>query len=131
MASAKTCDDFAGSSDCRRRSASFENIVGLGDAPETDRDILQRRVVLLGGIGCGRIVLDSHEKVQGALREALATLRQVRKPAGILATNIDDVCRYRDWSYQFVAACVDLGLFVKGADLLAKICHYSFVHIEA
>ncbi|WP_367716601.1 HpcH/HpaI aldolase/citrate lyase family protein [Nitratireductor sp. GISD-1A_MAKvit] len=67
----------------------------------------------------GHLGNPGQEDVQRALRGAVDQLREMGKPAGILATNPEDAKRYRDWGYQFVASGVDLGLLVKAADTLA------------
>ncbi len=67
----------------------------------------------------GHLGNPGHPDVQKALKSAVETLNAIGKPAGILATTIEDAKRYRDWGYNFVAAGVDMGLLLKAADTLA------------
>ncbi len=66
----------------------------------------------------GHLGNPAHPLVQDALKSAVNTLTTMGKPAGILATTAADAKRYREWGYSFVAAGVDMGLYVKAADSL-------------
>ena len=68
----------------------------------------------------GLIGNPQHADVQKALQDAVTRLKAVGKPAGILTTNEDEVRRYIDWGYTFVAVGSDVGLLVRSADALAK-----------
>ena len=58
--------------------------------------------------------------VQKAIKEAVTRLRALGKPAGILTANEEEVRRYIDWGYLFVAVGADVGLLRASADALAK-----------
>ena len=62
----------------------------------------------------------SAEPVQQALRSLAKRIDGMGKAPGILATNVDDSKRYRDWGYRFIAGSVDLGLLVAGAKGVVK-----------
>lgn len=66
----------------------------------------------------GHLGNPGHAEVQAALQDALARLKAVGKPAGILATNQADAQRYLDWGFAFVAASVDTGLLMGAARAL-------------
>ena len=57
----------------------------------------------------------SAEPVQETLRSLAKRIDAMGKAPGILATNVEDAKRYRDWGYCFIAASVDLGLLVSSA----------------
>jgi 4-hydroxy-2-oxoheptanedioate aldolase len=61
-----------------------------------------------------------HAEPQAAMKEAVTRLKALGKPAGILSGNEDDIRRYIDWGYQFVAVGADVGLLARHADALAK-----------
>jgi len=61
-----------------------------------------------------------HGEPQAAMKEAVTRLKALGKPAGILSGNEDDIRRYIDWGYQFVAVGADVGLLARHADALAK-----------
>lgn len=63
----------------------------------------------------GHLGNPAHPEMQAALRDALARLKALGKPAGILATNQADAQRYLDWGFGFVAASVDTGLLMAAA----------------
>lgn len=64
----------------------------------------------------GHVGNPGHTDVQVRLREAAQRLKAIGKPAGILATKVDDAKRYREWGYGFVAVGVDVGLLAAAAD---------------
>src|SRR5713226_5977453 len=68
----------------------------------------------------GHIGNPAHPEVQKALEDAVRRLKAVRKPAGILTGNEEEVRRYIGWGYTFVAVGSDVGLLSRGADALAK-----------
>ena len=61
-----------------------------------------------------------HAEVQAALKDAVARLKKIGKPAGILTPNEEEAKRFIDWGYTFVAVGSDLGLLARNADALAK-----------
>lgn len=70
----------------------------------------------------GHLGNPAHPDVQEVLQDAVARLKALGKPAGILATNQADAQRYLDWGYGFVAASVDTGLLMNAArGLLASL----------
>ncbi len=54
-------------------------------------------------------------EVQDALKNAAKRIDKAGSVAGILATRTEDVHRYIQWGYRFVAISVDLGLLVSAA----------------
>ena len=58
--------------------------------------------------------------VQKAVKEAVTRLRALGKPAGNLTANEEEVRRYIEWGYLFVAVGADVGLLRASADALAK-----------
>lgn len=68
----------------------------------------------------GHLGNPQHADVQAAMKNAVERLTAVGKPAGILTGNEDEVRRYIDWGYLFVAVGSDVGLLAKNADALAK-----------
>ena len=68
----------------------------------------------------GHLGNPQHADVQAAMKDAVTRLKKVGKPAGILTGNEDEIRRYIDWGYQFVAVGSDIGLLTKAADTLAK-----------
>jgi 4-hydroxy-2-oxoheptanedioate aldolase len=67
----------------------------------------------------GHIGNPAHSQVQKALEDAVRRLKAVGKPAGILTANEDEIRRYIQWGYTFVAVGSDIGL-LRAADALAK-----------
>jgi 4-hydroxy-2-oxoheptanedioate aldolase len=61
-----------------------------------------------------------HAESQAAMKDAVTRLKAVGKPAGILSGNEEEIRRYIDWGYQFVAVGADVGLLARHADALAK-----------
>jgi len=61
-----------------------------------------------------------HADVQKAIQDAVARLKKLGKPAGILTANEEEARRYIGWGYVFVAVGADIGLLRLGADALAK-----------
>lgn len=57
-------------------------------------------------------------EVQTVLRDAVARIEACGKAPGILATNAEDALRYRGWGYRFIAASLDIGLLLGGAQAL-------------
>ncbi|HZL30534.1 MAG TPA: aldolase/citrate lyase family protein [Pseudolabrys sp.] len=68
----------------------------------------------------GHLGNPAHADVQAAIKDAVTQLKAVGKPAGILTGNEDEIRRYIDWGYTFVAVGSDVGLLAKSADTLAK-----------
>ncbi len=68
----------------------------------------------------GHIGNPQHAEVQAAIKDAVTRLKTLGKPAGILTGNEEEVRRYIDWGYLFVAVGADIGLLGKNADALAK-----------
>ena len=68
----------------------------------------------------GHLGNPAHADVQAAIKDAVTRLKKVGKPAGILTGNEDEVRRYIEWGYLFVAVGSDVGLLAKAADTLAK-----------
>jgi 4-hydroxy-2-oxoheptanedioate aldolase len=68
----------------------------------------------------GHLGNPQHADVQAAMKDAVTRLKKIGKPAGILTGNEDEIRRYIDWGYQFVAVGSDIGLLTKAADTLAK-----------
>ena len=58
--------------------------------------------------------------MQEAIHDAVKRLKAVGKPAGILTGNEEEIRRYIDWGYLFVAVGSDIGLLAKASDTLAK-----------
>jgi 4-hydroxy-2-oxoheptanedioate aldolase len=68
----------------------------------------------------GHLGNPQHAEVQAAMKNAVERLTAIGKPAGILTGNEEEVRRYIDWGYLFVAVGSDVGLLAKNADALAK-----------
>ena len=68
----------------------------------------------------GHIGNPNHETVQTALKLAVDKLLALNVPAGILAFNPDDIKRYIDWGYSFVAVGSDLSVLANGTQALAE-----------
>ena len=68
----------------------------------------------------GHLGNPAHAEPQAAMKDAVTRLKKLGKPAGILSGNDDDIRRYIDWGYQFVAVGADVGLLARHADALAK-----------
>jgi 4-hydroxy-2-oxoheptanedioate aldolase len=68
----------------------------------------------------GHLGNPAHPEVQEAIHDAVKRLKKVGKPAGILTGNDEEIRRYIDWGYLFVAVGSDVGLLAKSADTLAK-----------
>jgi 4-hydroxy-2-oxoheptanedioate aldolase len=68
----------------------------------------------------GHLGNSAHPEVQEVIHDAVKRLKKVGKPAGILTGNEDEIRRYIDWGYSFVAVGSDVGLLAKSADTLAK-----------
>lgn len=68
----------------------------------------------------GHLGNPAHPEVQEAIHDAVKRLKAVGKPAGILTGNEDEIRRYIEWGYLFVAVGADVGLLAKAADTLAK-----------
>jgi len=68
----------------------------------------------------GHLGNPAHPEVQEAIHNAVKRLKKVGKPAGILTGNEEEIRRYIDWGYLFVAVGSDVGLLAKSADTLAK-----------
>ena len=54
------------------------------------------------------------------MKDAVERLTKVGMPAGILTGVDDEIRRYIDWGYLFVAVGSDVGLLAKNADAQAK-----------
>ena len=59
-------------------------------------------------------------EVQSAMRDAARRLKALGKPAGILSGNEEEIRRYIDWGFLFVAVGADVGLLAKNADAAAR-----------
>ncbi len=68
----------------------------------------------------GHLGNPAHPEVQEAIHDAVKRLKKVGKPAGILTGNEEEIRRYIEWGYLFVAVGSDVGLLAKSADTLAK-----------
>jgi len=68
----------------------------------------------------GHIGNQNHEDVQNALKSAAETLKTLNKSAGILAFDPDDIKRYIEWGYTFIAVGSDLSILRNGAQQLAQ-----------
>jgi 4-hydroxy-2-oxoheptanedioate aldolase len=68
----------------------------------------------------GHLGNPAHADVQAAIHDAVKRLKALGKPAGILTGADEEIRRYIDWGYQFVAVGADVGLLAKNADALAK-----------
>jgi 4-hydroxy-2-oxoheptanedioate aldolase len=68
----------------------------------------------------GHLGNPQHADVQKAIQDAVARLKKLGKPAGILTANEEEARRYIGWGYVFVAVGADIGLLRLGADALAK-----------
>ena len=68
----------------------------------------------------GHLGNPAHPDVQEAIHDAVKRLKKVGKPAGILTGNEEEIRRYIEWGYLFVAVGSDVGLLAKSADTLAK-----------
>ena len=68
----------------------------------------------------GHLGNSAHPEVQEAIHDAVKRLKKVGKPAGILTGNEEEIRRYIEWGYLFVAVGSDVGLLAKSADALAK-----------
>lgn len=68
----------------------------------------------------GHLGNPQHAESQAAMKDAVTRLKAIGKPAGILSGNEEEICRYIDWGYQFVAVGADVGLLARHADALAK-----------
>jgi len=68
----------------------------------------------------GHLGNPQHAESQAAMKDAVTRLKAIGKPAGILSGNEEEIRRYIDWGYQFVAVGADVGLLARHADALAK-----------
>jgi len=68
----------------------------------------------------GHLGNPQHAESQAAMKDAVTRLKAIGKPAGILSGNEEEIRRYIDWGYQFVAVGADVGLLACHADALAK-----------
>jgi 4-hydroxy-2-oxoheptanedioate aldolase len=68
----------------------------------------------------GHLGNPAHADVQAAIHDAVTRLKALGKPAGILTGVDEEIRRYIDWGYLFVAVGSDIGLLGKNADALAK-----------
>ena len=68
----------------------------------------------------GHLGNPAHETVQAAIEDAVKRLKKLNKPAGILTGNEEEIRRYIDWGYLFVAVGSDIGLLANGSTALAK-----------
>ncbi len=65
-----------------------------------------------------------HSEVQQALHDAVKTLSELGKPAGILTTDVDEAHRYIGWGYKFVAVGTDVNLLARESEKLLR----AFAH---
>jgi 4-hydroxy-2-oxoheptanedioate aldolase len=68
----------------------------------------------------GHLGNPAHETVQAAIKDAVDRLKKLNKPAGILTGNEEEIRRYIDWGYLFVAVGSDVGLLAGNSSALAK-----------
>ena len=68
----------------------------------------------------GHLGNPAHETVQAAIHDAVTRLKKLNKPAGILTGNEEEIRRYIDWGYLFVAVGSDIGVLANGSAALAK-----------
>jgi 4-hydroxy-2-oxoheptanedioate aldolase len=68
----------------------------------------------------GHVGNPQHPEMQKTLEDAVARLKKIGKPAGILTGNEEEARRYIGWGYTFVAVGADVGLLARGADMLAQ-----------
>jgi 4-hydroxy-2-oxoheptanedioate aldolase len=68
----------------------------------------------------GHLGNPAHPEVQEVIHDAVVRLNKLGKPAGILTGNDEEIRRYIEWGYLFVAVGSDVGLLSKAADTLAK-----------
>ena len=58
--------------------------------------------------------------MQAAIEDAVTRLKKLGKPAGILTGNEEEIRRYIEWGYLFVAVGSDIGVLASGTAALAK-----------
>ncbi|MEX5728732.1 4-hydroxy-2-oxoheptanedioate aldolase [Rhodovulum iodosum] len=75
------------------------------------------------GASMGHLGRPGTAEVQDAIRGAADTLRDLQKPAGILAVSAEDAERYLDWGYSFVAIGIDMSLLLRAAK--ARLDHFT------
>ena len=68
----------------------------------------------------GHLGNPAHETVQAAIKDAVMRLKKLNKPAGILTGNEEEIRRYIEWGYLFVAVGSDIGVLANGSAALAK-----------
>lgn len=68
----------------------------------------------------GHLGNPAHETVQAAIKDAVERLKKLNKPAGILTGNEEEIRRYIDWGYLFVAVGADVGILASNTTALAK-----------
>ncbi len=68
----------------------------------------------------GHLGNPAHPEVQKAIQDAVKRLKGLNKPAGILTGNEEEIRRYIDWGYLFVAVGSDVGLLASNSSALAK-----------
>ncbi len=68
----------------------------------------------------GHLGNPAHETVQAAIKDAVTRLKKLGKPAGILTGNEEEIRRYIDWGFLFVAVGSDIGLLAGSSSALAK-----------
>ena len=68
----------------------------------------------------GHLGNPAHETVQAAIKDAVTRLKKLNKPAGILTGNEEEIRRYIEWGYLFVAVGSDIGVLANGSAALAK-----------
>jgi 4-hydroxy-2-oxoheptanedioate aldolase len=68
----------------------------------------------------GHLGNPAHPEVQAVIKDAVTRLKKVGKPAGILTGIEDEVRRYIEWGYLFVAVGSDVGVLASNTAALAK-----------
>jgi 4-hydroxy-2-oxoheptanedioate aldolase len=68
----------------------------------------------------GHLGNPAHPEVQKAIEDAVTRLKALNKPAGILTGNEDEIRRYIDWGFLFVAVGSDVGVLASNTSALAK-----------
>lgn len=68
----------------------------------------------------GHLGQAGHPEVQDGIRGAIERCRAIGRPIGILAPVVEDARRYLAWGATMVAVGSDIGVLVRGTDLLVE-----------
>lgn len=63
----------------------------------------------------GHIGNPGHSDVQQAIQDAGRRISATGKAAGILATNVEEAIKYRNWGYRFISCALDTSLLAAAA----------------